>query len=124
MKIGVGTNGFFPALQAGEMTVEKIIKWTAEHGGEHVEIVPLGFELIGIRVEAGFARHRANFYEGRLPVTGICPCGKSFRPLSIQAMKDCCRLNLKAWRNAGMEWRSDSKTCGACGTIVFNKETV
>lgn len=45
MKLGVSTYSLFGALQAGTMNVLDVIDWVAELGGEHVEIVPLGFDL-------------------------------------------------------------------------------
>ncbi|ANS73253.1 sugar phosphate isomerase [Paenibacillus yonginensis] len=45
MKIGLSTYSLYGALQAGEMTVEDVIDYTASIGGEHVEIVPLGYSL-------------------------------------------------------------------------------
>jgi sugar phosphate isomerase/epimerase len=59
VKIGVSTYSFYPALQAGEMTVEDIIEWTAEHAGEHVEIVPLGFTLTGYPERIDAIREKA-----------------------------------------------------------------
>ncbi|OXM86668.1 sugar phosphate isomerase/epimerase family protein [Paenibacillus rigui] len=47
MKLGVSTYSLYNALKAGEMDVLGVIDWIAELGGEHVEIVPLGFELTG-----------------------------------------------------------------------------
>ncbi|MGK9251087.1 sugar phosphate isomerase/epimerase family protein [Paenibacillus humicus] len=47
MKLGLSTYSLYQALRAGEMTVLDVIDFTAEHGGEHVEIVPLGYELTG-----------------------------------------------------------------------------
>ncbi|GGJ01375.1 sugar phosphate isomerase [Alicyclobacillus cellulosilyticus] len=45
MKLGLSTYSLYAALRQGEMTVFDVIDWTAAHGGEHVEIVPLGFSL-------------------------------------------------------------------------------
>ncbi|MGU3471165.1 sugar phosphate isomerase/epimerase family protein [Paenibacillus sp. D51F] len=47
MKLGLSTYSLYQALRSGEMTVLDVIDFTAEHGGEHVEIVPLGYELTG-----------------------------------------------------------------------------
>lgn len=46
MKLGVSTYSLLRAIQAG-MSVTDVIAWTADNGGEHVEIVPLGFQLLG-----------------------------------------------------------------------------
>lgn len=46
MKIGLSSYSLFQAMNAKEMTILEAIDWTAEHGFEHIEIVPgLGFEL-------------------------------------------------------------------------------
>ncbi|SFE03708.1 Sugar phosphate isomerase/epimerase [Paenibacillus catalpae] len=45
MKFGVSTYSYYQALQSGEMDVLGVIDTVAEIGGEHVEIVPLGFNL-------------------------------------------------------------------------------
>jgi sugar phosphate isomerase/epimerase len=46
MKLGLSTYSLQSALNRKEMSVVDIIRWVAEQGGEHVEIVPLGFDLI------------------------------------------------------------------------------
>jgi sugar phosphate isomerase/epimerase len=45
MKIGASTYCLVQAIRAGEMDVIDVIKWIADNGGEHVEIVPLGYEV-------------------------------------------------------------------------------
>lgn len=45
MKLGVSSYSLVKALQAGEMDIIGVIDWIADHGGEHVEIVPIGFSL-------------------------------------------------------------------------------
>jgi sugar phosphate isomerase/epimerase len=45
MKIGVSTYSLSRAIQAGEMSVIEAIGYIAEIGGEHAEIVPIGFSL-------------------------------------------------------------------------------
>jgi len=45
MKIGVSTYSLSKAIVAGEMNVLEAIDYIAEIGGEHVEIVPIGFNL-------------------------------------------------------------------------------
>jgi sugar phosphate isomerase/epimerase len=45
MKAGVSTYSLSQAIRAREMTVIGAIEWIAEHGGEHVEIVPAGFDM-------------------------------------------------------------------------------
>lgn len=45
MKIGLSTYSLLPAIESGEMSVVDVIRWIAENGGEHVEIVPFGYQL-------------------------------------------------------------------------------
>ncbi|MWC27903.1 sugar phosphate isomerase/epimerase family protein [Paenibacillus sp. MMS18-CY102] len=47
MKLGISTYCFWQAMQRGEIDVLQAISHIAEMGGEHVEIVPLGFDLHG-----------------------------------------------------------------------------
>lgn len=45
MKLGLSTYSLYQALRSGKMTIADVIDFTADHGGEHVEIVPLGYNL-------------------------------------------------------------------------------
>lgn len=45
MKLGVSTYSLSRAVASGEMTVPDVIRWIAEAGGQHVEVVPFGFSL-------------------------------------------------------------------------------
>ncbi|MFB5675943.1 sugar phosphate isomerase/epimerase family protein [Paenibacillus terreus] len=45
MKLGLSTYSLYGALKSGEMTVADVIDFTADIGGSHVEIVPLGYNL-------------------------------------------------------------------------------
>ncbi len=47
MKIGLSTYSIHRAINAGEFDVLGAIRWIAENGGEHVEIVPSGYTLTG-----------------------------------------------------------------------------
>lgn len=47
MKLGVSTYSLFQALKSGDLDIMGVIDWIADQGGEHVEIVPLGFDLPG-----------------------------------------------------------------------------
>ena len=47
MKFGVSTYSFVRSIRQGEMSVLDVIRWIANHGGEHVEIVPFGFTVNG-----------------------------------------------------------------------------
>ncbi len=46
MKVGLSTYSLQQALDRKELTVPDTIRWIAEQGGQHVEIVPMGFSLI------------------------------------------------------------------------------
>jgi len=46
MKVGLSTYSLQQALNRKELTVPDAIRWIADQGGEHVEIVPMGFSLI------------------------------------------------------------------------------
>lgn len=46
MKLGLSSYSLYGAMQAGRMTILDSIRYVAEQGGEHIEIVPLGFDLI------------------------------------------------------------------------------
>lgn len=45
MKLGISSYSLYQAMQAGKMTILDVMEWVASIGGEHVEIVPLGFDL-------------------------------------------------------------------------------
>lgn len=45
MKIGVSTYSLSRAINAQEMDVLGAIQWIADNGGQHVEIVPIGYAL-------------------------------------------------------------------------------
>ncbi|MFC5699681.1 sugar phosphate isomerase/epimerase family protein [Cohnella faecalis] len=45
MKLGVSTYSFWQAMEKGEMDVVQALGHIAAMGGEHAEIVPLGFDL-------------------------------------------------------------------------------
>ena len=59
MKLGLSTYSVHRLLQSGEWTVLDAIDWTAENGGEHVEIVPIGFTVRGYPELADAIRERA-----------------------------------------------------------------
>ncbi|MEF2245947.1 MULTISPECIES: sugar phosphate isomerase/epimerase family protein [unclassified Paenibacillus] len=46
MKLGVSTYSLYKAYAAGEMSVTDIIAYVAEIGADHVEIVPIGYNLV------------------------------------------------------------------------------
>lgn len=45
MKLGLSTYSLSRAIRAGDMSVADAIDFAADHGAEHVEIVPIGFNL-------------------------------------------------------------------------------
>lgn len=46
MKIGFSTYNFVNELNDGKMDILDVIQWIADHGGEHMEMVPYGYTLI------------------------------------------------------------------------------
>lgn len=46
MKLGIGLHCLRQAIAANQMTPLDAIEWIAEAGAEHVEIVPVGFDLL------------------------------------------------------------------------------
>jgi len=45
MKLGISSYSLWQAVQSGELDIVGVVGKVAELGGEHVEIVPLGFDL-------------------------------------------------------------------------------
>lgn len=46
MKVGLSTYSLVDLIRDKKMSVLEAIEWIAENGGEHVEIVPFGFDLV------------------------------------------------------------------------------
>lgn len=46
MKIGLSSYSLVNIIKSGEMSILDAIQWIADNGGEHVEIVPFGFDLV------------------------------------------------------------------------------
>ncbi|WP_010270603.1 sugar phosphate isomerase/epimerase family protein [Paenibacillus senegalensis] len=46
MKIGLSTYSLSRLIKSGEMTVLDAIQWIGDYGADHVEIVPVGFDLL------------------------------------------------------------------------------
>lgn len=46
MKIGLSSYSLHRVISSGEMSITDAVQWIADHGGEHIEIVPLSFDLI------------------------------------------------------------------------------
>lgn len=59
MKAGISTYSLLEAIESGEMDILDVLQWTADHGGEHVEIVPYGFTLVDNKSLAAKVREKA-----------------------------------------------------------------
>ncbi|TYP72448.1 sugar phosphate isomerase/epimerase family protein [Paenibacillus methanolicus] len=59
MKLGISSYSLYQALESGEMDILGVIDWVADQGAEHVEIVPVGFELAGNPELADAIREKA-----------------------------------------------------------------
>jgi sugar phosphate isomerase/epimerase len=46
VKLGLSSYSLYRDIRDGRMSVTDAIRWTAAHGGEHFEVVPLGFSLV------------------------------------------------------------------------------
>ncbi|NYE03498.1 sugar phosphate isomerase/epimerase [Bacillus niacini] len=46
MKLGFSSYSLQGAINSKKMTIFDVIQWAADQGGEHVEIVPIGFNLV------------------------------------------------------------------------------
>lgn len=46
MKLGMSSYSLFQAINADRMSILDVIQYTADIGGEHIEIVPMGFSLV------------------------------------------------------------------------------
>jgi sugar phosphate isomerase/epimerase len=47
MKLGLSSYSLVKAMKSGEMTILDAIEWTAENGGEHIELTPKSFGMQG-----------------------------------------------------------------------------
>jgi sugar phosphate isomerase/epimerase len=45
VKIGLSTYSLVRQIQSKQMSVIDVIQWAADHGAQHVEIVPIGYDL-------------------------------------------------------------------------------
>lgn len=46
MKIGLSSYSLLNAIKSGEMSILDVIRWVADNGGEHLELVPYGYTLV------------------------------------------------------------------------------
>lgn len=70
MKIGLSSYSLLGAIQDGRLTVVDAVRWIADHGGEHIEIVPLGFDLMENPDLADEIRQAAD--EVGIDISGYC----------------------------------------------------
>lgn len=59
MKIGLSSYSLHRAIASNEMTVLDAVQWIADQGGEHMEVVPIGFDLTGNPALADAIRSKA-----------------------------------------------------------------
>ena len=59
VKVGLSTYSLVKELREGKMTVLDVIQWIADHGGEHMEIVPYGFTVVDDEELADQIREKA-----------------------------------------------------------------
>jgi sugar phosphate isomerase/epimerase len=59
MKLGIGLHCLRQTIVSKQMTPTDVIEWIADAGGEHVEIVPVGFDLLEQPELADAIRHKA-----------------------------------------------------------------
>ncbi|TSB46029.1 sugar phosphate isomerase/epimerase family protein [Alkalicoccobacillus porphyridii] len=45
MKLGMSSYSLVGAINTGELSILDVLQWTADNGGQHVEIVPIGYSL-------------------------------------------------------------------------------
>jgi sugar phosphate isomerase/epimerase len=46
MKLGISSYSLYQAISKGEMDIFDVLEWVKEIGGEHVELVPIGFDFV------------------------------------------------------------------------------
>ncbi|MDF2721663.1 MAG: xylose isomerase protein [Paenibacillus sp.] len=85
MKIGLSTFALAKAIRSGQLSVVEAIQWTADNGGDFVEIVPVGFDL---EQEPGLIEPmRAKAAEAGIELAHYC-IGASFVGKSDQEWQD------------------------------------
>lgn len=85
MKLGISTYSLFRAIRAGELDVPDAISLIAEMGGEHAEIVPVGFSLTERPELIGAIVRRAE--EAGIDLSGYA-IGANFSGLEGAAFED------------------------------------
>jgi len=127
MKLGLSSYSLSKAIRGGEMTVLEAVDWVAEHGGEHIEIVPIGFDL---EAEDGLA----DAIRDRAAAAGIDVSNYAIRadfvresPEALEAEIDrvrrhvdiAARLGVKRMRH-DVAWRADT----SIGRFLDDLETL
>ena len=59
MKVGLSTYSLVKELREEKMSILDVIQWIADHGGEHMEIVPYGFTVVDDEELADQIREKA-----------------------------------------------------------------
>lgn len=59
MKLGVSSYSLHRAIESKELSILEAIEWVAANGGEHVEIVPIGYDLTKDTELAAAIRNKA-----------------------------------------------------------------
>ncbi|EKN65228.1 xylose isomerase [Neobacillus bataviensis LMG 21833] len=59
MKLGISSYSLQGAINSKRMTILDVVQWVADQGGEHIEIVPIGFDLAGDTQLADAVRQKA-----------------------------------------------------------------
>jgi len=92
MKLGLSTYSLQPLLNAGELSVPDAVRWIAEQGGEHAEIVPIGFSLIDNPALAADIRRAAE--EAGIELSNYA-VGADFAKDEPDAFEEAVRLAMK-----------------------------
>jgi len=84
MKLGISSYSLWQAVQSGELDIVGVVGKVAELGGEHVEIVPLGFDLT--QDPALVEAIRAKAEEVGIPISNYA-IGANFADLDDEAFE-------------------------------------
>ncbi|AZN41438.1 sugar phosphate isomerase/epimerase family protein [Paenibacillus albus] len=60
MKLGLSSYSLSRAIGSNEMTILDAIQWIADQGGQHMEVVPIGFDLTNNHELIEAIRHKAS----------------------------------------------------------------
>lgn len=75
MKLGISSYCMYRYIQAGEMDIFEAIRWIAERGAQHVEIVPLGVLEQQMKDERFVERIRQTAADAGLPISNYAVGG-------------------------------------------------